>query len=672
LTNLNSSKISFVLSASITVGVWFFIPLSREWLSMPFDLHAELTTALNPFDSTSQRIGHLIFVALIGVFSFIIAASIKSNSLALPVHIGSHFSQIVTILMRPHYGLVWILILVVFCWRWYGNVIPVFIALFSIVGTAYVLNNIRIRVSNIIFIFLSTVLIFYHLLLPLLFAPDFSHFELSRYVFDLESHYSLAFGAAERLIQGGVLLKNVAIHYGLFSPILIVALDGIFGAFDFADYLRLHQCVNIIFFTLCMIAYGKAAKWQMHILFFAALLILPWINNLPEWIATPNQSGLRYFGFSLTLLFFSYCSLFSANFRSIVVGILASFCVFLNTETGVVLFIVFTAFVFFTNSLHKWMDLITKMALFLITFAITMLGFLFFTTKILAAPPQFEDFIDLVRDMLMFLSGYGGKKLPFLALGFVLLSHAGYIVIRSTIKWRFSSLTLNNTVYLCIALAMIGWLAYYFNRPETRNLWTIIVLYGYLLIPLLDRKYFRLLYISLPRTRISIPVLLVIITVLPVTIKFHLESIAKTIDYLERAFKQDRSATDIYSGVILKKEVVARLQGKARYIESLPKELKFDFLSAFSFTMPIESQRSSFGLPQDVFTEVLSKADHEILLTKLIKSGPEKILFDDFSVFSDKLINRESYYNRWKAKIADYYHLEETTEGWHVFKKNNE
>jgi hypothetical protein len=148
-----------------------------------------------------------------------------------------------------------------------------------------------------------------------------------------------------------------------------------------------------------------------------------------------------------------------------------------------------------------------------------------------------------------------------------------------------------------------------------------------------------------------------------------MKSIPKTVNYLEWIYKQDRTATDTYSGVVLKKDVVTHLESKARYIESQPKDLKFEFMSAFSFTLPIESKRSSFGLPQDVFSEVLSKADHELLLEKLIESRPDKILFDDYSIFNDKLTNWETYYKRWKTKITDNYRLEKTTDGWHIFKR---
>jgi hypothetical protein len=216
---------------------------------------------------------------------------------------------------------------------------------------------------------------------------------------------------------------------------------------------------------------------------------------------------------------------------------------------------------------------------------------------------------------------------------------------------------------------MIGWLAYYFNRPATRNLWIIILLYGYLLIPLFNRKYLKILSASFPRMRIGIPILLVIITVLPLSIKLHLKSITRTVNYLEWIYKQDRIPTDTYSGVILKKDIVTHLNRKARYVENQPKNSKFEFMSAFAFTMPIESQRSSFGLPQDVFNETLSTTDHEILLKKLIKSKPDKILFDDYKVFSERLTNWESYYNRWKVRIAVDYSLEKTTDGWHVFKR---
>ena len=208
---VTASNISFVISAAVTLLVWLFIHLSREWLSAPFDLHAEFTNLINPFDSTSQRIGHLIFVTLIGIFAIGIAVFTKFSPLTLPLVMSPRLSQVVAVIERPHYVLVWAFILIVFSWRWYGNVIPIFFSIFFIVTTAYILKNIEKKISNLFFLFLTLGLIFYHLILPLLLPLDFSNFNLTKYVFHLETHYSIVLGAAERLIQGGTPLNNVAI-----------------------------------------------------------------------------------------------------------------------------------------------------------------------------------------------------------------------------------------------------------------------------------------------------------------------------------------------------------------------------------------------------------------------------------------------------------------------------
>ena len=65
--------------------------------------------------------------------------------------------------------------------------------------------------------------------------------------------------------------------------------------------------------------------------------------------------------------------------------------------------------------------------------------------------------------------------------------------------------------------------------------------------------------------------------------------------------------------------------------------------------MPILSGRSSFGLPQDVFNEVLTKQETDIFISNLRKNGPDYLLFDDFSMLDEKVVTWESFYHRFAA-----------------------
>ena len=172
-------------------------------------------------------------------------------------------------------------------------------------------------------------------------------------------------------------MKNVDVYYGLFTPVVISIIKNMFGSFELADYLRLQQYANGLFFILCMLAYGKAAKWQTHGLLMLALLILPWINGLPEWIAAPNQSAVRYFGFGLTLFYFAYAQGLKPNSRAILSGFLAALSLLLNTETGIILSVALLGFIFFSNDFRRWPNLLLKFLCFLFSFFGTMIVFLF-------------------------------------------------------------------------------------------------------------------------------------------------------------------------------------------------------------------------------------------------------------------------------------------------------
>jgi hypothetical protein len=663
-SNLTIAKISFLLSLSIAVGVWAFIHLTRDWFSAPPEIHSELMSLIDPTNSASQRMGHYLgvfFIAmaalglLIGTKLNLVQGSRKLNNLAL---------RIQDKIKRPNYILVSIFILIVFSWRWYGNVVPIAGALALIGLTAYILNNVEQRTATIIWLTLLLALGFIHIILPILLPIDYSNTAFSEYVFLNELHYSTVLGAAERLAQGGLLFDNVTINYGLFFPVVI----SIYGDFNVSDYHRLQQYSNALFIILCLLSYARAAKWKIHVIFALGLFILPWVNNLPDWIAAPNQTGMRYIGISLALFYLAYSDKCGPNIRSILGGTLSALCLLLNPETGIIVSVALSAFIFFTNDLRNLNNCLLKYVLFLFSAMAATTGFWFISDQMLANPPELDNLFLITKHMALFMSGFGGVNLEILSLSFIFLTHAGYCVILLVAKWNFRKLENTQAIRLVVSLMIVGWLAYYFNRPDPRNLWIIFVLYGFLVIPLLHRRHISLSCRKFKKTSVPIPILIIILFVVPQAVSANLSSFTRTYDYIYHLTSTSPNTRSNYSGVLLEKEISEVLYRKADYLNKLPTNKSFEYMTAFSFSMPIESGRSSFGLPQDTFNEILKKNDLEILLKKLQKNGPDLLLFDNYDVFKfENLSQWKRYYARIRRQIEPFYQLEGKSDGWFIY-----
>jgi hypothetical protein len=663
-SKLTISKISFLTSLSIAVGVWAFIHLTRDWFAAPHEIHSELMSILEPANSTSQRMGHYLSVFFIALAALGLLIGIKLNLVQTPRKLSNLALRIQDTIERPSYILVSVLILTVFSWRWHGNVVPVAGALALIGLTAYILNKFGQRISRIIWLTLLLALGFFHIVLPILLPIDYSNTAFSKFVFLNEMHYSSVLGPAERLVQGGLLFDNVTVNYGLFFPVSI----SIFGDFNVSDYLRLQQFSNALFIIFSLLAYGRQAKWQTHVIFALGLFILPWTNNLPEWIAAPNQTGMRYIGISLAILFLAFNDKCSPNIRVILGGMLSALCLLLNFETGIIISVALMAFVFFTHNLQNWRNCLVKYSLFLFSIIVVIAVFWFMANQLLANPPKLDSFQASVKYLSLFLNGLGGVKLPVLSLGFIFLTHAGYYIILLVAKWNFRKLENTQAIRLVTSLMIVGWLAYYFNRPEPRNLWIIFVLYGFLILPLLHRRYISLSFKKIKKINIPIPILVIILFVVPQAVSANLSSLTRTYDYINHLMSAAPDTRAIYSGVILKKEIADALTRKAHYLIKLSTDKSIEYMTAFSFSLPIESGRSSFGLPQDAFIEILTKKDHELFLKNLQISGPDILLFDDYDAFRPQSLSHwESYYARIRRQIEPFYRLDGKSDGWYVY-----
>jgi hypothetical protein len=156
--------------------------------------------------------------------------------------------------------------------------------------------------------------------------------------------------------------------------------------------------------------------------------------------------------------------------------------------------------------------------------------------------------------------------------------------------------------------------------------------------------------------------------VVPQAVSANLSSFTRTYDYIYHLTSTSPNTRSNYSGVLLEKEISEVLYRKADYLNKLPTNKSFEYMTAFSFSMPIESGRSSFGLPQDTFNEILTKNDLEILLKKLQKNGPDLLLFDNYDVFKfENLSQWKAYYARIRRQIGPFYQLEGKSDGWFIY-----
>jgi hypothetical protein len=354
------------------------------------------------------------------------------------------------------------------------------------------------------------------------------------------------------------------------------------------------------------------------------LVFLPFLGAFGDAAIYPNQSGLRFLPFAIAV-FLLGLSLRWPLFRAIFfLGMGAGLGLLINFETGLVVTAAFSTWLFLRRGdPGQWAKAGGLFAAGLLS--MPLLWFLAHRLG-LGHWPLPESSSDLLGWAGLGSAGGIGAKAPQrLHLGLLLFAHAAYVLIHTTLKKDRSP---RGTARAAIATAVVIWFAYYANRGDRWNLWTLIFLSSFLW----DRALFPL---SLQKRRLGLKkgilpvgVLAFAMAIGPQALLTHQAAWSRLfLEFtLTDAVQRLGDKQSAISGVHINPLVASALENKAAALKDHPHA---KYITANAFVLPLMTERGS-GLPVGhPFGSTHTHVAYKTLLDWMIENGGPLIVVDD-------------------------------------------
>ncbi len=483
-------------------------------------------------------------------------------------------------------------------------------------------------------------------------------------ILQIQQHYAMCIGFSDKLAYGIPLVPETLLYYGVLIPTALGAFQRFAGVLSFGD---LTHCVQVTQLLLLM-AVGflllRLARRQKELALMAFLVVLPWFHFAQSGLSYPNQSGWRYLGVYTLLIAMSSLRRLGGGKLAILLGALAGFCLLYNVETGLTAAIATFLSLFFLR--HRLRDLkaapLVAPALYVGGMLTAVAGYalifmlLFGYLPAFINPSKIKVYIKAAESISM-----AGTILPIAIFIFV---HAAFVFARiATIAAPL--VTIRHAVRAVVALLIIVWEMYYFNRPFFSNLAGIFALYSLLLVDSL-----RFARIAIVRRRFYDGAILLFgalaVIVAPVALLAWTEA-AKSYVLPETDLAKKSAAVSV-SRVRLPKAFGENVLDKGTYLKDLRKKASFRFVSLYSLLVPRLSQLEQPFPFTDPYFGINLERDYHNYVALLLKSDATFILLDDQD--SDPALKGHQWYKLYlsamEKALSSRYELLRCEHGWRV------
>ncbi|MEP1352881.1 MAG: hypothetical protein ABJX32_05195 [Tateyamaria sp.] len=315
-----------------------------------------------------------------------------------------------------------------------------------------------------------------------------------------DRHFTALIGSAFQLEAGLTWFDQHYPSYGMAIPLIVAALHklGVGGTYLTLPYIAsAFQALGLAGALWLSVRRSQTVfvnpvdQTRFALLCCFALVIIVGLGNLSPYsvaIFFPNQSFMRH----LPVLFLIWSLLVldrpSSNRNAFKVGLVVGACIIYTPEYG----FVGAVSVFFAWLTQQRKERFSNHAAINLLFGLAGTASSLFIFYIaywagMGIPlTAFSSYIDFIR---IFGSGFGGLELRFDARFIVILIHASLLFTKACIYLVRSQGTIS-AFDSGLALGTLIWLAYYVNRAHEWNLWSISLMYAFLVVPLLA-KYWR-------------------------------------------------------------------------------------------------------------------------------------------------------------------------------------
>lgn len=646
---------------SISLLSAFFIPVNNRAIQDKF--LPEVVRIFLIRDSSSQIRGHIIALILVALFWII----------------GFVYSKIMAKSESPAVGTLAQPINFI---RWHFWILLLPLCVFSAMN-----EEARDPNTGAISIFLSVLLMVAFLSNGKYCSTDFLRFKIWPFLFiylsfflipgliksisligldspQMESHYIDTVAQADRFVSGQLLFRDFILNYGFILSPAVGYLEREYGMWTFGNYVRFVQALQVLFCILTLICYYL---WRPHnplYLIVAMLMVTPWISTSNYIIFFPNETAWRFMGFPLGSLVLLILRRKSNLISAFVLGLCSGLLILYNQETGIAITAGYIAFITLRVDTFTMRNMATAYSLFIAGVVCSLILWLTMFRSLMGywpLPIVASQSFDLGTKAL---GGFLGKQLYLDVLAATIFFHAIYVVIRSGMIRSIQQISFSGSFRVAIGVTILVWFAYYANRPTPWNLWTYILLYGFLIPDYLDRRILAPTWSGLARWRVPVHGIVLWLVILPYLIATNAHEAKFCISRFLAKLPQDAK---ILSGVWYPGTDAEFTLEKVRFLISQPDPSNLlYFTSDHPFLIPHLAGIYSRSLElKGTYSE------HSIFVKKIVELSPSRVLFEirNESLLSRWSVERHNLLNRLKTDLNGYYCLRAITGGWEIWDK---
>jgi len=489
----------------------------------------------------------------------------------------------------------------------------------------------------------------------------------------VEWHYAGGLGPADRLGAGQTLFTEVQLYSGpLFVTLLAIA-ERALGLFSMGTHIRIVQALQVVFLVATLAAQWRWQRARPLAILVGFLLVAPWIHTYHSAVLFPNQSAWRSLGLPLGLLALLVLGRCRTGPSRIALGSCAGLLLLLNIEIGLSVSAGYLVFLIATLNPQSFAQALRAGASFGAGMALAILGFVLLFRAGLGywpVPPSFKEFVLLV---VRFSSGYAGLMLRMIEpFPLLICVHAIYLTIRSALQWATGPLPFRQAFKATVATITLLWFAYYVKGPHFWNIWTLLLLYGFLVGDYLDPRLLSAYSRRLPRLSYTWQPLLLALVILPGVFFTNVGAVYAVSQGLSRLMTPTRCLGLVVSGVELPAEYGRSLLRKAASLEAFRgrhSDRGVVYFTANSYMLPLLTGFYSRLPFQDTFFETITHDDFTRLVAATMTSSPDVVLFDPPGSLLAGYPEQQQFFRRVRAALAGAYVSSRTTDGWEVWER---
>ncbi|WP_417798482.1 hypothetical protein [Terasakiella pusilla] len=487
----------------------------------------------------------------------------------------------------------------------------------------------------------------------------------------ISNHNGIIFGDSLLLSNGMQIFSEVPIMYGTLKAILFAIWERYIQSISVGNAIEVLKWSHFILLVGFLLLTRKLVKNNSLAVLISLCLLLPWFHTNHSSLLFPNHSGWRYlayvYGF---LLAFSALSLSKQYVRSFTIGIIGSFFIVYNLETGIALLFGISFMLLLSITAYSIKNFIGCAFSYAAGLIIPIIMTLALYDVTLGSLPPLTQVITGFPYFLTAASGFAGRPFYFEPFIFIALFHWAYIIIQSALKRMQQPLNPVEITRAGISVTGILWLAYFVNATSPQYLGSFVLLYSLLLSSYLNQRYMRWfasIRITNFRKFLLIRPAIFSLVIGPMVISGNIQyagTLWKNINRLDQS--QNIELSDVY----LHPSFYNFLKPKIDYINGQSDTKKVIYLSAFSHFIQRETSSKLPLLVAEPYMQSYGRNDLDIYVEKVLSYEPELILIDNPSKTNWLQLHamEQKFQDRFVKQISEHYVLDDISHGWKVFR----